>query len=133
MDQHACIKSIKIYKNVGEMIFCSHVHMLPLCRKWILKCQKLGKICTYIFLYSTWSCKVSWKADILCVVCKKDKNIRRERAYFSTKFYHFYIDHIKSWFLLKNLCRHVEHGYVQKIFLFQIFWYFHIYQKMHSK
>jgi hypothetical protein len=54
------------------------------------------------------------KMDILGSLCKKDKNMHRDKAYFSTKFCHFYIDHIKSQFLLKQLCRHVEHRYVHK-------------------
>jgi hypothetical protein len=52
----------------------------------------------------------------LCPTQKKDKNIHREKAYFSTNFFHFYIDHIRSWFLLKQLCRHVEHGHIHKTF-----------------
>jgi hypothetical protein len=46
--------------------------------------------------------------------------MHHEKAYFSTKFCYFNIDHIKSRFLLKQLCRHVEHGHVQT-FLFQFF------------
>jgi hypothetical protein len=47
----------------------------------------------------------------------KNKNLHRENGYFST-FCHFYIDHIKSLFLLKQLCRYVELEHVHKTFLF---------------
>jgi hypothetical protein len=36
------------------------------------------------------------KNGILCALCKKDKNMHREKAYFNTQFCHFYIDHIKK-------------------------------------
>jgi hypothetical protein len=56
---------------------------------------------------------------ILCPVQKRQKRAS-EKAYFSIKFCYFYIDRIKSWFLLKQLCRHIQHGNVHKTFLFQI-------------
>jgi hypothetical protein len=52
---------------------------------------------------------------------QKDKNMHRKKAYFSTKICHFYIDHIKIWFLLEQLGRHVEYGHVHEKNLFQIF------------
>jgi hypothetical protein len=58
------------------------------------------------------------KMDIFCGLCKKDKKCH-EKAYFSTKFYHFYIDYIKSRFFLERLHGHVEHGVVT--FLFEFF------------
>jgi hypothetical protein len=48
---------------------------------------------------------------------QKDKKAHHETAYFSTKFYYFYIDQIISRFFLKQLRGHVEHGDVPKIFL----------------
>jgi hypothetical protein len=56
----------------------------------------------------------------LCPMKKRQKYILR-KAYFSTKFYHFYIDHIKSRFLFKQLCRHVEHGHIHTKFCFNFF------------
>jgi hypothetical protein len=50
---------------------------------------------------------------------KKDKNMHHEKGYLNIKFCHFYIDCTKSQFLLKQPCRHVEHEYVHKIYLFK--------------
>jgi hypothetical protein len=69
-----------------------------------------------------------WKTDILRGLCKKDKKTCREKVYFITKFCHFYIEHIKSWFRLKRLFEHVEHEDVHITFLFKIFYFFQICQ-----
>jgi hypothetical protein len=57
------------------------------------------------------------KMDILGSLCKKYKNMHRDKAYFSTKFCHFYIDHIKSQFLLKQLGSVCEQSMLSKFLI----------------
>jgi hypothetical protein len=48
---------------------------------------------------------------------KKDRKHVVKRLILVSNFAIFYIDHTKSWFFLKLLQKHVEHGDVQKKFL----------------
>jgi hypothetical protein len=55
---------------------------------------------------------------------KKDKKKYHEKACFSIKFCHFYINLIKSRLFLKRLYGYVQDGDVHKIFLFRFFCHF---------
>jgi hypothetical protein len=78
--------------------------MLPLSEKMNFKMSKNLEKNMHMYISIFYVVTQSFvKTDILCALCKKDKNMHREKAYFSTKIYHFYIDHIKSRFFVETI------------------------------
>jgi hypothetical protein len=96
------------------------VHMLTLRENEFQNIKKFRKnIHMYIstFYVPTQS---FMKKKFLWVVQKTTTNTLR-KGLFSSKFYHFYIGHIKIFYFQKSLRRHIGHGYVHTTFLFELF------------
>jgi hypothetical protein len=75
----------------------------------------------YIFIFYV-LCFV--KNGYFCGLCKKIKKMYHKKAYFSTEFCYFYINHIEFIFFLGPLREHVEHEDIDTRFLFEFFEFF---------
>ena len=108
--------------NIPEIQFGSHVHMLSISKKYISKCQN---IMTKSSAHKSWlfmsEHKVSRKNDSFFVLHEKDKNMSREKAYFSTETCLFYTDRIKSRFPVNRLLKHVRREDVCADIFYRIF------------
>jgi hypothetical protein len=107
--------------------FWSRVHMLPLSEKTkfkMLKLKKVQKIYLHVYLYIVCAHTKFHVKRIFFVTYTKKTKICCERAYFTTKFYHFYIGHIKVSLFLKRLRGHVWCGDLRITFFIWIFYIF---------
>jgi hypothetical protein len=87
--------------------------MLSLSEKKNLKYKKIFVCISSYFMCARQFCE---KRNIFVCYAKMVKK-SREKAYFSIKFCHFYIGHIKSLFLLNSLGGHLGHGDTYNIFI----------------
>jgi adenylate cyclase class IV len=82
--------------------------MLPYAENNFENIKKLEKD-IHVYISTFYAPTQIFEKWIFFVVCAKRQKMRRERAYFSTKVFHFCIDHIKSRVFFKRLCVHVKH------------------------
>jgi hypothetical protein len=127
----------------AKIQFGSHVHMLlimlneKVCENSIrlpyVYAPYAKRKNLYIHLHNLYAfVKVSRKNDIAYNQCKKDKTCTIKCLLVSIKIYLFYVGQTTSRFFIKWLCTHTICEDVRVNFSFEFFWYFKIYQILHS-